>query len=352
MAKGVEDTAFYDFNRLVSLNEVGGDPGVFGIAPEEFHRLCTEAQKSHPRKMLASSTHDTKRSEDVRARISVLSEIPAEWRKTVHRWSEMNSKYKQNNYPDPNTEYLIYQTMIGAWPIETDRLLPYLEKATREAKQETNWLTPNEQFESATKDFVGNIYKDEGFRRDFEAFVASLVEPGRINALGQTLLKLTTPGIPDTYQGTELWDLSLVDPDNRRPVDYDLRRRLLQELDKLTPQDIWKRVDEGLPKMWLIRQALRVRKDHPEAFGPEGDYKPLSASGDKARHVLAFGRGVNVVVLLPLLVKQLNSDWGNTSIAIPEGKWHDVFSQSHINGGTLKLDNLLKTFPVALLVKE
>jgi (1->4)-alpha-D-glucan 1-alpha-D-glucosylmutase len=352
MAKGVEDTVFYDFNRLVSLNEVGGDPGVFGISPEAFHEWCSETQRSHPQTMLASSTHDTKRSEDVRARISLLSEIPDEWRKTVQRWSAHNERHRTNNCPDRNTEYLIYQTMLGAWPLNIERLLPYLEKATREGKQQTNWLTPNEEFESATKRFVEGIYQDQEFLSDFQQFLQPLIEPGRINSLAQTLLKLTAPGVPDTYQGTELWDLSLVDPDNRRPVDYDLRRRLLQDLAHLTVNEIWGRMDEGLPKLWTIKQALNVRHTHPDAFNEHGAYRPISATGEKKEHLVAFARGEHVIVLVPRLTKQLGQDWRDTTVEVPSGNWKNVLSQKDLSGGRIELKRLFESFPVALLVRS
>ncbi|MCU1293471.1 MAG: malto-oligosyltrehalose synthase [Bryobacterales bacterium] len=352
MAKGVEDTVFYDFNRLVSLNEVGGDPGVFGVLPADFHKSNLERQKTHPRSMLASSTHDTKRSEDVRARISVLSEIPEKWKAAAERWSASNQKFKRGEYPDRNTEYLLYQTMLGAWPIGTDRLLPYMEKACREAKQQTNWLAPNQEFESAVKSFVEAIYKDREFLADFESFLKELIVPGRVNALSQTLLKLTSPGIPDIYQGTELWDLSLVDPDNRRPVDYALRRRLLTELEHLNIQEIMDRSDEGLPKLWTIRQGLRARRKYQAAFGDSGEYIPLSASGPKRDHALAFLRGGRVLVIVPRLPMKLAGDWADTTLEVPAGDWKNVLSGTAVKGGRVAVGNLLSAFPVALLVKS
>ena len=352
MAKGVEDTTFYNYNRLVSLNEVGGDPGCFGISPAAFHDYCRETQESYPRTMLASSTHDTKRSEDVRARLSVVSEMPSEWRAAVERWAEQNNRFKTEGCPDRNTEYFLYQTMLGAWPIETDRLLPYIEKACREAKQQTSWLSPNKQFEEATRKFIEAIYSNDAFRRDFEAFVQPLIQPGRINSLSQTLLRLTAPGIPDTYQGTELWDLSLVDPDNRRPVDYALRRRLLSDLPKLSIDDVWKRIDEGLPKLWIIHHALRVRGNHPLPFGPEGTYRSLRAAGSKADHLIAYTRGDNVLIMVPRLVLQLNSDWSDTSLEIPPGNWRNHLSGANVSGGKALVADVLGRFPVALFVKE
>lgn len=352
MAKGVEDTVFYSFNRLVSLNEVGGEPGVFGIGVEEFHRLAGETQRRHPQTMLSSSTHDTKRSEDVRTRIDVLSEIPEQWSQVLQEWASLNSKHKTKGCPDRKTEYLIYQTLLGAWPIGMDRLWPYLQKACREAKEQTNWLTPNEDFEHATEAFCAAILNDGEFLRSFEAFLGTLLLPGRINSLSQTLLKFTAPGIPDTYQGTELWDLSLVDPDNRRPVDYEVRRRALKEIRTLEPAEIWQRLDEGVPKLWVIEQALRARREHPEAFGPAGEYKPIDATGSKRKHVIAFGRGRDILVVVPRLPLQLGNDWEDTSIDIPAGGWRNVLDKKGVNAGTVKLSDLLTTFPLALLVRD
>ncbi len=352
MAKGVEDTVFYCYNRLVSLNEVGGDPGRFGVTIGEFHGFCEEAQATHPRTMLSSSTHDTKRSEDVRARISLLSEMPAEWADALARWAAANEQYKKDDLPDRNTEYFLYQTMIGAWPIPTDRLLPYMEKACREAKQRTRWLAPNEQFETATRKFVEAICRDRAFLEDFEHFVQPLIEAGRINALTQTLLKFTAPGIPDAYQGTELWDLSLVDPDNRRPVDYELRRRLLADLPKLQAREIWKRIDEGLPKLWTIFQALRVRRENAVTFGPEGPYSRLRARGSKARHFVGFLRGTEITVMAPRLAWGLAGDWQDTSVEIPAGEWRNAMSSEPVRGGEVRLAQVFRSFPVALLVKN
>lgn len=352
MAKGVEDTTFYCYNRLISLNEVGGDPGSFGVTPEEYHAFCEETQVRHPYTMLASSTHDTKRSEDVRARINLLSEIPDGWEAALRRWRRMNARYKKHDAPDSNTEYLLYQTMLGAWPINTERLLPYIQKAIREGKQHTNWLSPNKEFEEATAAFVQAIYQDEAFLKDFKAFVEPLVQPGRINSLSQLLLKLTSPGIPDTYQGTELWDLSLVDPDNRRPVDYGLRRRLLNEIPQLKVEDVWRRMDEGLPKMWTFYHAVRVRREQPRAFGREGSYTPLLAKGAKAENALTYRRGDNVIAIVPRLVMKLAGEWDATTLDIPQGDWRDALSGSVLKGGTLQLGKALERFPIALLVRD
>ncbi len=352
MAKGVEDTVFYNFNRLISLNEVGGDPGRFGVCLQQYHAFCCATQQSHPRTMLASSTHDTKRSEDVRARISLLSEIPARWKEAVQRWSSTNWKYKKNNWPTRNTEWFLYQTMIGAWPIDTDRLLPYMEKAIREAKQETTWLTPNTEYEDAVKFFIEGIYKDAEFQQDFRQFVNALIEPGRITSLSQALLKLTSPGIPDLYQGTELWDLSLVDPDNRRAVDYELRRKLLGELPRLSASEVLRRSDEGLPKLWTIHHALSVRREKPEAFGDEGVYTPLRATGSRADHLVAYLRGSSVAVFAPRLVLRLNGEWGDTQIRLPEKSWANRFTGKTFEGGNVAAADLFRDFPVALLAAQ
>ncbi|HEX5431854.1 MAG TPA: malto-oligosyltrehalose synthase, partial [Bryobacteraceae bacterium] len=222
MAKGVEDTAFYSYLRLVSLNEVGGNPGRFGTPVEEFHRWCREMQKCSPFTLLATSTHDTKRSEGARLRIGLLSEIPAAWADAVSRWSAANARYKTGDFPDRKTEYLLYQTLVGAWPISEQRLSEYMRKALREAKERTSWTEPNAAFEEALNGFIVSVLGDQEFLADFEQFLAPLIEPARTTSLALNLLKLAAPGIPDIYQGAELWELSLVDPDNRRPVDYDL----------------------------------------------------------------------------------------------------------------------------------
>src|SRR5579883_1115531 len=275
MAKGVEDTAFYAFPRLISLNEVGGSPGRFGAPVEEFHKWCAETQARRPFTLLATSTHDTKRGEDVRARINVLSEISGAWAEAVASWSEQNAARRTGALPDRKIEYFLYQTLVGTWPISLERLRDYMRKAAREAKEHTAWIEPNEEYEEALEKFVAAVIQDGGFIARLEAFIAGLAPAALANSAAVTLLKLTAPGVPDIYQGSELWDLNLVDPDNRRPVDYGLRRRLLRELDGLGAEQIVARAGEGLPKLWIIREALRVRKSHPECFGAEAGYRPL-----------------------------------------------------------------------------
>jgi (1->4)-alpha-D-glucan 1-alpha-D-glucosylmutase len=352
MAKGVEDTVFYCFNRLISLNEVGGDPGLFGTSPESYHEFCAHIRETRPRTMLAASTHDTKRGEDVRLRINLLSEIPDDWRSALRRWSGMNKQYKHNGWPDANTEYFLYQTMLGAWPISLDRLLPYMEKARREAKQITCWTSPNVEFESAMRAFIEGIYADKPFRTDFERFATRLTAPARIHSLAATLLRFTSPGVPDTYQGCELWDLSLVDPDNRRPVDFDLRSKLLEELPRLDGKRVLARMDEGLPKLWTVHHALRVRRERQACFREECPYMPLFAQGGAADHFLGYTRGASVLVAVPRLCLKLGGNWHGARICLPEGVWRHELCGKTFNGGELSVAKLFGAFPVALLTKQ
>jgi (1->4)-alpha-D-glucan 1-alpha-D-glucosylmutase len=344
MAKGVEDTALYIFQRLTSLNEVGGSPGRLGLPAAEFHQVCQERQRHQPLAMLATSTHDTKRSEDVRARLNVLSEIPQEWSEAVQRWAKLNEAQRAGDWPDRNTEYLFYQTLVGAWPLSEERAQQYLQKAVREAKTNTSWAQPNAGYEAAVAGFVHGSLNNTDFCRELESFVARVRSPGWIKSLAQTLIKLTAPGVPDIYQGNELWDLSLVDPDNRRPVDFDQRRRLLAELDGLSPEAIWARAEEGLPKLWVVRQALRLRQRQPEAFGPCGDYQPIPATNDQG---LAFGRGQQVVTVVPLWTAHERED--QIELELPSGAWHNELTGDTVNGGATALRQLLARFPVALL---
>ena len=329
MAKGVEDTAFYCYNRLTSLNEVGGDPGKWGTSPEAFHNFCSNAL---PDAMLATSTHDTKRAEDVRARLSQISEIPEKWAEAVKRWSERN-----HGFTDRNTEYLAYQTMLGAWPLSLDRLKQYMEKAVREAKVYTTWTEQNSDYEQSLHKFLEGLYADKNFLADCEAFIQPLIATGRIQALAQTLIKLTVPGVPDLYQGTEIWDLSLVDPDNRRPVEYALRRKLLSELEGLTPEQILARSDEGMPKLWVTKQALAI-------CDRLGEYSQLEVSGTNA---IAYARGP-VITIVPRLVLSRGYDWG--TVQLPPGNWHNQLTGDPVTSGNL--NRLFQRFPVALLLNS
>lgn len=356
MAKGLEDTAFYRYHRLVSLNEVGGDPSCFGTSVAEFHQRCITAQAERPRALLASTTHDTKRSEDVRARLALLSEIPYRWAQIVERWATHNDNHRVNRDEiDSNTEYLFYQTLVGAWPISTERITEYMLKAMREAKVHTSWTAQGKAYESQWQAFIEEIMKDKVFISELTTFVEPLIAPGRINSLAQSLIKMTAPGVPDIYQGTELWDLSLVDPDNRRPVDYSQRRQLLKRLEEYSIAEIIAQMDSGAPKLWLIQQALRLRNRHPNCFGPGGTYQPLEVEGQKQQHVVAYlrsGKTEKVAVVTPRLVLGLAGDWADTTLHLPEGKWHNVLSKEDVSGGTIRVGTLLACFPVALLEKR
>ncbi len=351
MAKGAEDTAFYCYTRFAALNEVGGDPGSFGLALDEFHAEMQQRVEHHPRAMLASSTHDTKRSEDVRARLCVLSEIPEAWAGFCDTLRENTAAYRSGAYPDPETEYLLYQTLVGAWPIDVARISAYMEKAIREAKRFTTWTEQNQEYENAIRSFVERLLADERVRGDIEQMVQSIDEAGKLNSLSLTLIKLTAPGVPDIYQGNELWDYSLVDPDNRRPVDFDTRRKLLQQERSMAPEEALRRSAEGIPKLLLTARALRLRRSRPDVLGPGASYIPLHARGAKAGHVVAYIRGehaLTVAVRFPLL---LAADWGDTSLEIPEGRWTDVLSGTTVEPGVQPLHALLRAFPVALLEK-
>lgn len=351
-AKGIEDTAFYRYHRLSCLNEVGGNPGVMGISTAHFHNSMIERSNRYPRTMLSTATHDTKRSEDVRARMALLSEIPRQWAETVRTWSKQNAIYRRNGLLDKNTEYLLYQTLVGAWPINASRTWAYMEKAAREARVHTSWEQPNPLYEKALHAFVTNVLEDSIFVTDLAAFVTPLVSPGRINSLSQTLIKLTSPGVPDIYQGTELWDMSLVDPDNRRPVDYTLRRELLNSLDAITPEAVMAQMEKGLPKLYLTRQTLWLRKHRPGMFTPSSGYRPLLAKGTAKKHIVAYMRGEQAVVVVPRLIMGFSRDWQDTRIDLPEGHWHNLFTDETVTGLQVLIADLLARFPVALLIKE
>ncbi len=352
MAKGLEDTAFYRYNRFICLNEVGGDPARFGVSPDDFHHQGKLAQAGRPLSMLAGATHDTKRGEDVRARLALLSEIPTVWGRTVKRWFSQNRKYNLNGFPEPNMEYFIYQTLVGTWPITKERLRTYLEKAMREAKLHTSWTRQDNEYEQSVLNFADSLLSNEKFLDQMEEFLRPLIPAGRINSLSQTLLRMTFPGVPDIYQGCELWDMSLVDPDNRRPVDFDLRRKMLTEMTSLGPEEILARMDHGLPKLWLIRQTLRLRRNRPGPFSPQSSYRPLHASGSKARHVVAYARGDQVITVIPRLLMGLKDNWQKTGMEIPRGSWNNILTEDRFSGGFVRMTRLLGRFPVALLAKE
>jgi (1->4)-alpha-D-glucan 1-alpha-D-glucosylmutase len=307
--------------------------------------------------MLTTSTHDTKRGEDVRARLAVLSELSAGWHEAVHRWSRMNGRHRTGDLPDRSSEYLLYQTLVGAWPISAERAWTYMEKAAREARAHTSWLAPALDFEEALRKFVFGVLADPEFVVDLERFVEPVAELGYVNSLAQKLLCLTAPGMPDLYQGSELWELSLVDPDNRRPVDYALRARLLDELEAMGPRAAavaWDRRAEGLPKLLLVWRTLRLRRERPALFDG-ASYEPLAVTGPDAGHVLAFCRGEGVVVVVPRVVAGLRNGRGTprpyerTTVALPSGSWTDRFTELGVSGGDVPAAGLLSGFPVALL---
>jgi (1->4)-alpha-D-glucan 1-alpha-D-glucosylmutase len=360
MAKGVEDTAFYCYNRLVAMCEVGGDPGSDGLSVEEFHAYNGKMQVTHPHTMTTLSTHDTKRSDDVRARLAVLSEIPAEFGDALHRWSRTNNELrtdlKLGEDPDRNTEYMLYQTLIGAWPISVERVQEYMLKATREAKQKTTWTTNIAEFENALHKFISAIMQHDKFVTDLERFVERVQQAGRTNSLAQTLIKHTAPGVPDLYQGSELWDFSLVDPDNRRPVDYRLRTKLLHEIKRMPADkgatEAMRRDDEGLPKLWTIHQALCLRRQRPNSFGSEAGYQPLRVEGKKAAHGIAYLRGNDVATVVPRWTALLGGRWEDTTVELPQGRWTNRLTGSSLSGGRTAMSEALRNFPVALLVKD
>jgi (1->4)-alpha-D-glucan 1-alpha-D-glucosylmutase len=350
MAKGVEDTAFYCFNRMIGLNEVGGAPANDGMSVEQFHQYCGHMQSKYPLSMTTLATHDTKRCDDVRARLAALTEIPGRWKSALQRWAKMNARFKTKEMPDRNTEYFLYQTMIGAWPISEDRLQAYMVKAAREAKEQTTWTQQNKEFEDALQTFIAQILKSREFLADLEGLVRRVDRPGHINSLAQTLLHFTAPGIPDTYQGGELWDYRLVDPDNRSPVNYELRQSMLDAIKAGMPVEEIARLEEtGMPKLWLVHTALALRRDHPKWFGADANYEPLPASGSKAAHAVAFLRGGRVATIVPRWPIKLGDSWAGTTITLPQGKWINMLTGDMIGGGRIRIQALLRRFPVALL---
>lgn len=390
MAKGLEDTSLYVYNRLISLNEVGGDPGAETLSVETFHRHNLASRARFPYTMSATSTHDTKRSEDVRARINVLSELPQMWAKHLNRWSRWNrtKKRKVNGklVPHPNEEILLYQTLLGAWPLRKEevaeckeRVKAYVIKAAREAKVHTSWIDPKPDYEEALVSFTASILKVSNrntFLTDFLRFHKKIAFYGALNALTQVLLKIASPGVPDFYQGTELWDFSLVDPDNRRPVGFEERTRLLEDLKQresegLLPlvSDLLSRWEDGRIKLFVTSKALDFRKNQSELF-LEGDYVPVHASGMRKQHLCAFIRKQNgawVLVAIPRLLTHLvtvskfpvgRRVWGTGRLVLPRGApkhWDNIFTGQTVKAASvfgrrvLLLKGVFQHFPVALL---
>jgi (1->4)-alpha-D-glucan 1-alpha-D-glucosylmutase len=386
-AKGIEDTALYLYNRLISLNEVGSEPTRFGLDPAAVHEWMADRQRQWPAALSATSTHDTKRGEDVRARIDVLSEIPAEWKSAVTKWRALNRRFKAEvegvAAPTPNDEYFLYQTLIGAWPAADDgdppfagRLKEYLRKALREAKINTSWLSPNENYENAVFRFVDAILGHRLFMEAFRPVQTRVAELGIYNSLAQLLIKITAPGVPDFYQGTEQWDLNLVDPDNRRRVDYDARQRALESAENADPGALLEARRDGRVKTYVMTKALRARAGMRDTF-EHGSYVPLTIWGGRRDHAFAFARrwqGQTAVICVPRLVAGLlggrttppigGAVWEDTRIKLPDARdanapWpaalQDVFTGETVatadDGGSLWIDvaRILGRFPIALL---
>ncbi|HEX2860225.1 MAG TPA: malto-oligosyltrehalose synthase, partial [Lacunisphaera sp.] len=351
MAKGVEDTTFYCYDRLVSCNEVGAQAALLGIAAEKFHEFCHHLSVHWPHTLLATSTHDSKRSEDVRTRISVITEMPDAWRAAITEWARINRGAWHGRAPDRHAEYLIYQTLVGAHPLTFDRAWEYMCKACREAKIHTTWHRPNREYEDNIREFLAAILASPPFVESLNAFAQTLIGPGRINSLAQTLIKLTAPGVPDFYQGSELWDLSLVDPDNRRPVDYESRTAMLADLSREPVPDPARDWDAGRPKLWLISRVLQLRQMHPEWFEAASSYAPVAARGARASHILGYARSGVMLTLVPRFTARLGDDWQDTLVPLSAGVWQDWLTQRQWIGGVAPRD-LFHDFPVALLIKK
>jgi (1->4)-alpha-D-glucan 1-alpha-D-glucosylmutase len=336
-AKGVEDTAFYRYARLLSLNEVGGDPGRFGRSLAGFHRHAATLQADSPTAMTTLSTHDTKRGEDVRARLAVLSELPSVWEQAIRRWLPLGSRL---GCPDDRTGYFFWQTVIGAWPLDVERATRYMHKAMREAKITTSWQSPDLAYEEAVRSFVTNVLTDDDVMAEIATLVDTLAPYARTNSLAQKLVQLTMPGVPDTYQGCELPMFTLVDPDNRGAVDFTMRRA---ELETLFDQ-----------KLRVTATVLRLRRDHPQWFD---GYHPITASGPGSDHLVAFSRSPDVAVFATRFSAHLEraGGWRDTVVELPEavpagGEWVDALSGREHDAGDITVAHLLEQSPVALLV--
>jgi (1->4)-alpha-D-glucan 1-alpha-D-glucosylmutase len=391
MAKGFEDTALYNYHCITSLNEVGGKPDNPGLSVEDFHKWNLTRIKRWPYTLNATSTHDTKRSEDVRARINVLSEIPDEWEEHLMRWRKWNGAKRLKagglSVPEPNTEILLYQTLIGAWPLSTEevpafqeRLKDYMIKAVREAKAITSWIKVNQEYEDCILNFIDTILQDsadDDFLSDFLKFHKKIACYGALNSISQLLLKITSPGVPDFYQGMELWDFSLVDPDNRRPVDLEKRKRLLDSLiqkeanGKPPPTgEMLSSWQDGRIKLYVTYKALNTRRTYRELF-QKGDYIPLKVEGKRRELVCAFVRrygGKWALVAVPRFFTKLyavnvppvgKQVWGDNFLLLPEDaprEWRNVFTGGEIigtaSGGQLLLSEIFEGFPITLLTAD
>jgi (1->4)-alpha-D-glucan 1-alpha-D-glucosylmutase len=343
VAKGTEDTAFYRYSRFAGLNEVGGSPDRFGVGVAEFHTLAAAREAGRPSTMTTLTTHDTKRSEDVRARLAVLSELPGEFSDALGRWSA------RRGIDEPSLNLLAWQTLVGAWPITAERLSEYLGKASKEAKVRTTWIDHDEAFERAVDAWPAEVLGDNELSAEISEFVERVKGPGWSNSLGQKLIQLTSPGVPDVYQGTELWDLSLVDPDNRRAVDYATRREILN---RVASGELPEVDDTGAAKLLLVHKALTLRRERPELFD---GYRALRAEGLGAEHAIAFARSADLVVVATRLPVKLEADggWRDTVLPLPAGPgiWTDVLTGREVETGFPVLAGLLDRYPVALLAR-
>jgi (1->4)-alpha-D-glucan 1-alpha-D-glucosylmutase len=367
MAKGLEDTAFYIYNRLIALNEVGGEPQQFGATPETFHEQNAARKNEFPHAMLATSTHDTKRSEDTRARIAAISELPALWRKSLQHWRAINRRHKHRIEdelaPDSNEEYLLYQSLLGTWPLDgnidehyVSRIQDYMTKAIKEAKVNSSWIQPNEAWDQAMRNFVaGMLLGDERnkFVERFAPLAKQVAELGAVNSLSHTLLKLTAPGVPDIYQGTETWDFSLVDPDNRRPVDYRLRREQLASVkESAKPAELLEHWKDGRIKTFLTHRLLQFRRENFTLFS-EGDYIPIETSGSFAECVFAFARRRHertLIVVSPRLTARvgfppIGDVWRDTALNFDANGMRDIFTGRE---WSLTLSELMRDLPFAV----
>ncbi len=375
-AKGVEDTATYRWSALPMAGDVGGDPASPALSPAEFHLFCALRQARQPAAMTTLSTHDTKRSEDVRARLAVLAELPEEWAAAVAGWQARadelarlrtgeQAAFPDEQYPDAELKYLLWQTLVACWPIGEDRLLPYLAKAVREAKVHTSWTAPNEAYETAVLDFARLVLGDDELRGRIEEFAGRVTTYAAADCLGQKLLQLTMTGVPDVYQGTETDFQALVDPDNRRPVDFSGLAAVLDRLDERVPVQYagHSNPDSGLPladaKLLVVSRALRLRREHPEWFGAQANQTPLFSTGPAADHALAFLRADRVAAVatrLPATLERLGG-WRGTCLALPAGTWRCVLTGREHEMGSglgdeLPLQRLTASLPVALLVRQ
>src|SRR5213596_1515637 len=382
MAKGLEDTLFYIYNRLPALNEVGGEPHQFGLSIDAFHECNLDRQRNWPATLLATSTHDTKRSEDVRARMVAISELPELWRRSLQRWRLANRRWKriinEAEAPDGNEEYLLYQTLLGTWPVQPsgvpeaiataeyiERIQAYMGKALHEAKINTSWIQPNEEWDAAMRDFIGKILDSSSRNKFVPAFLPVVQEIawlGVINSLSQTLLKLTSPGVPDIYQGNEIWDYSLVDPDNRQPVDYRPRRAMLEALPASTPDELMRNWPDGRIKMFLTQRLLQFRREHVGLF-QRGEYLPLGASGTFAECCVSFARRLGdqwIVVIAPRLSSRIGfppiaERWKDTMLEFPETlsleHAHNLFTcrKLHHEGRVVAVADTLSILPFAVI---